>query len=181
MNIYLHISPPVVFPLGILLYYLAYAEAKVLLVETKSVKSVRDTVVEDYSMSVFGDGEDFNYERNCKKYCRFGRCEKRPNPRTDILMFLQKFVYTCRGVIYVDPVTTQPPQPPPPPPTTTEPMPNANCLKTPRSRKGRVNKWGFRVRKSGKSGRSNFCCSRTGDLVRTPRCYRPKTPRNSCS
>ena len=160
-----------VFSLAILISYLAHTEAKVFLVGTETVRSNRDMIGEDYMNSF---GQEYVYKRDCQNNCNMGLCQQNPNPHKDITMFLSKYIYTCLPRKLVVPA-------PAPPPTTIAPMANDDCLKTPRSRKGRVKKWGFRVKKL--RGRSNFCCTkgpRTGDMVRTLRCCKPRTPRWSC-
>ena len=162
-----------VFPLIILVSCLVHGEDKVFLVETETMRTVRDTIGEDYTNSQFG--KEYVYQRECQKNCKGGLCSQKPNPYKDITMFLSKYIHTCNQRPTVVRITT------PPPLTTT--APNADCQRMPRGRVTKKNKWGHRVRTGARDGRT-FCCTKgpkTGELVRTPRCCKPKTPRRrSC-
>ena len=149
-----------VFLLLIPLLLSTYAEEKVFLVETETVKPVIDTLGKDYASSNIG--ESYYGMANCKYFCREGICVK----RKDVKQNAWTKSFECQ-------TNPTPPTPiyHPPPPTNAATMPITSCLKTPLKEKGNQNRLGFRVMHL--RGRSNFCCiqgPKTGQFVKTPRC-----------
>ena len=149
-----------VFLLLIPLLLSTYAEEKVFLVETETVKPVIDTLGKDYASSNIG--ESYYGMANCNFFCREGICVKRKDVKQN--------AWTKSVECQTNPT---PPTPiyHPPPPTNAATMPITSCLKTPLKEKGNQNRLGFRVMHL--RGRSNFCCiqgPKTGQFVKTPRC-----------
>ena len=140
------------------LSYFVHVRNSVFLAETESTRSLRDTSGEDYMQMVFG--QEFKNMDTCQQICFRGTC------REDTSKTIKPYVCLPGKLGAKEP------------PTTTAPMTD-NCVRTPRnSRKIKHHKWGHWVR--GLRTPRNFCCSRgrnAGDMVRTPRCCKPRTPR----
>ena len=134
------------------------------MVGTASTRPLRDPIGEDYNQLV-SFGKEYKYMDTCRQYCIWGSCHKDPS--------LSK-PFVCYPIAFAKWEA----------PTTTAPMTD-NCVRTPRnSRKIRRHRWGHWV--LGLRTPRNFCCSRgrrTGEMVRTPRCCKPRTPRTprACS
>ena len=153
----------VVFQLSILLSYFAHAKNQIFLVESKSTRSLGETSGEDYNMSV---RKGYIYESYCQKDCIGGSYRKRRKRSWQKATEYNPYeCYPRQGGTKA-------------PPSTTAPVTN-DCVRTPRDcRKIRRHAWGHWVLALRTS--RNLCCShgqKAGEMVSTPRCYKPRTPR----